>query len=431
MPKTRIGHTIELLTGGAEYFAALVEAIDLAENSVHLETYIFDFDPTSGVSSIAVARALVRAAERGVDVKLLVDGVGTGDVPHYWTTEFGRSGVKLRVYSPFGLTGFFQPSRWRRLHRKLCVIDPVDSAGEGSGVAFCGGINLLDDYFDPNHGVLDKPRFDLAVRAKGPLVAAVADAVTLLWSWSEAASKVRSADVVSVVSVLRSGQSKLFDTLHPAQSLAHLAASEAVDRINGGGKSAVRAALVLRDNVTHRSRIERAYRKAIGEAKVEIIIANAYFLPGGKLRKALTQAAKRGVSVTLLLQGRYEYFMQWHAARPIYASLLTAGVKIVEYESSFLHAKVAVIDADGDAWATVGSSNLDPLSLLMAREANVVIQDQAFANELRAKLQHAIAHDGQQVDAQVFLNRSWLERGLNWFAYAIMRGLLWVMGKKY
>ncbi|MFX5839798.1 phospholipase D-like domain-containing protein, partial [Acinetobacter baumannii] len=80
----------------------------------------------------------------------------------------------------------------------------------------------------------------------------------------------------------------------------------------------------------------------------------------------------------LLLQGRYEYFMQYHAARPVYGPLLEAGVEIHEYAPSFLHAKVAVVDALGDRpWATVGSSNLDPLSLLLAREANVVVEDTA------------------------------------------------------
>ena len=126
----------------------------------------------------------------------------------------------------------------------------------------------------------------------------------------------------------------------------------------------------------NRARIERAYRRAIGRAREEIIIANAYFVPGRRMRHALETAARRGVKVQLLLQGRYEYFMQYYAARPIYGALLRAGVQIHEYSPSFLHAKVAVIDG---RWATVGSSNLDPFSLLLAREANVVIEDAGFA----------------------------------------------------
>jgi len=189
-----------------------------------------------------------------------------------------------------------------------------------------------------------------------------------------------------------------------------------------------RAALVLRDNLRHRADIERAYRKAIGEATQEIIIANAYFLPGRKLRRSLTHAAQRGVRVRLLLQGRYEYFMQYHAARPVYAVLLAAGVEIHEYSVSFLHAKVAVIDS---SWATVGSSNLDPLSLLLAREANVVVDDPAFARELRAQLEQAIEHGGCRVDPKTYANRSWRLRLLDRLAFSLMRLALFLTGNRY
>jgi cardiolipin synthase len=194
----------------------------------------------------------------------------------------------------------------------------------------------------------------------------------------------------------------------------------------------MRAALLLRDNVRHRSRIEKAYRRAIAGAREEIIIANAYFVPGRKLRVALQMAARRGVRVRLLLQGRYEYFMQYHAARPVYGALLKAGVEIHEYAPSFLHAKVAVIDAHGARpWATVGSSNLDPLSLLLAREANVVVEDAAFAQDLRARLEHAMLHGGLVLDPARFALRSWHERALDRVAFVLMRLALWVTGTRY
>jgi len=185
---------------------------------------------------------------------------------------------------------------------------------------------------------------------------------------------------------------------------------------------------VLRDNVRNRSRIERSYRKAIGAAREEIIIANAYFVPGRKLRKGLIHAAQRGVRVRLLLQGRYEYFMQYHATRPVYGALLAAGVEIHEYAVSFLHAKVAVIDGH---WATVGSSNLDPLSLLLAREANVVVDDVVFAQDLRARLEAAFEQGGVRVDPAVYANRPWRQRFLDRIAFAVMRVLLFLNGKRY
>ena len=191
------------------------------------------------------------------------------------------------------------------------------------------------------------------------------------------------------------------------------------------------AALVLRDNVRYRRRIEATYRIAIAQARSEILIANAYFVPGVRLQRALLLAARRGVRVTLLLQGRYEYFMQYHASRAVYGALLKAGIEIIEYEPSFLHAKVAVMDAAQGAVATVGSSNLDPLSLLLAREANVFVRNDAFAAELRAHLMHAVAKQGRRVDPQTHMQRPVTTRALTWAAYALMRFALLLTRNRY
>ncbi|MFZ1499294.1 MAG: phospholipase D-like domain-containing protein, partial [Giesbergeria sp.] len=164
----------------------------------------------------------------------------------------------------------------------------------------------------------------------------------------------------------------------------------------------------------------------------EVIIANAYFVPGRKLRRALVHAAQRGVRVRLLLQGRYEYFLQYHAARPVYGALLKAGIEIHEYAPSFLHAKVAVIDAEGThPWATVGSSNLDPLSLLLAREANVAVADSEFAGTLRARLVDAMEHAGEQIDSAAYAARPWRARVLDRLAFVLVRTALWLTGKVY
>jgi cardiolipin synthase len=193
-------------------------------------------------------------------------------------------------------------------------------------------------------------------------------------------------------------------------------------------RASMSAMLVLRDNLRNRNRIERTYRKAIADARTEVLIANAYFLPGGKLRRALIHAATRGVRVRLLLQGRYEYFMQYHGARTVLGVLLAAGIEIHEYSVGFLHAKVAVVDG---RWATVGSSNLDPLSLLLAREANVVVDDVTFAQSLRACLEVAINTQGTRLDAQTFAQRPWGQRLLDRLAFGVMRLLLLLAGRRY
>ena len=158
MQQLRAGHQLVLLQGGQAFFPSLVQAIDGSVHEVRMETYIFNVE----ASGLQVADALERAARRGVAVYLAMDGVGTPSLSPQWSARFDEAGVKWAIFSPLGSLGMLIPSRWRRLHRKLCVVD--------GSVAFCGGINVLDDFFDPNYGVLETPRLDFAVRVTGPLV---------------------------------------------------------------------------------------------------------------------------------------------------------------------------------------------------------------------------------------------------------------------
>ncbi|MDB5898058.1 MAG: cardiolipin synthetase (Cardiolipin synthase)-like protein [Ramlibacter sp.] len=396
----RPGHELLLLEGSRAFFPALVEAVDGARREVLLETYIFDFTG----SGADVAHALERAARSGVRVRLVVDGVGTPALPPTWRERFTQAGVEWAVYSPPGVLGLLWPGQWRRLHRKLCVVD--------ARIGFCGGINILDDFHDPNHGTLAAPRLDFSLRVEGPLVQEMRATMMRQWSRIEAVGELKRAHVKRALRSLRNARSA---AAGPPTSILE-------------SDSNVRATLLLRDNLRNRATIERAYLRAIGRAREEIIIANAYFVPGARMRRALVTAAGRGVRVCLLLQGRYEYFMQYYAARPVFGALLRAGVQIHEYAPSFLHAKVAVIDGH---WATVGSTNLDPLSLLLAREGNVVVDDRRFAQRLRERLLHAMEHDGTTMDPAAYEKRSRLQRIKERVAFVVMRLLLGVQGKKY
>lgn len=397
VPSLENSRNLQLLEGSISFFPSLIADIDKAQKSVQLETYIFDLT----ASGAHVAQALERAAQRGVLVRVLFDGYGTPTLPAVWNDRFKAAGVHILFYEPIVTLGIFLPSQWRRLHRKLCVID-----GE---VAFCGGINVLDDWHDPSYGALTAPRLDFSVRVNGALAKDIQLATSQLWDRLTLGKPLNIKRVKNAI-----------ETIPSVLKRHHWQVNTRT------GKTL--AALVLRDNITNRGQIERAYLKAIGDAHNEIIIANAYFVPGAKLRRALVHAAKRGVKVQLLLQGKYEYFMQYHAARPVYGSLLEAGIEIYEYDKSYLHAKVAVIDS---VWATVGSSNLDPLSLLLAREANIVMQDADFAQSLRQRLLLAMANEGKRVDAAQMANRPWVQRFNEMLAFAIMRTGLWLFGKRY
>lgn len=425
----------QLLAGGEDFFPALVAAVDAAQDWVQLETYIFDFHGRGA----DVADALMRAARRGVTVQVLVDGIGSAHLEHpaepphpadktaefavELTAAYERDGpARLKVagvqwlrYSPltgrWPRLGILHPDQWRRLHRKLCVIDQQQ--------VFCGGINILDDFHDPNHGPLSAPRFDFTVAVRGPAAAVASEAMALLWWRVQAGYSAQQRHLTEAWEAFKAAG--FGGRLRGLQ-----AASARAARATGSQRPA--ATLLLRDNLLNRNAIERAYRRAIGQARQEILIANAYFLPGGRLRRALIKAARRGVKVTLLLQGKYEYFMQYHAARPVYGALLKAGVEIHEYEASFLHAKVAVVDGH---WATVGSSNLDPLSLLLAREANVVIDDRSFAAALRKRLREAIDGHGRRMDESTYARRPWRQRLLDQLAYALMRLALLITRQRY
>ena len=360
MRPTHFNHhqQVRLLQGAVELFAAVIAAVDASSTEVRLETYIFNFDSQGE----RLAQALVRAAERGVAVYLVIDGIGTPALPPPWVQRFNAAGLQWHRFLPLGFLGVFRPGRWRRLHRKLCVVD--------GAVAFCGGINVLDDLVDPHYGVLQTPRLDFAVQVRGALALEVQQAMEQFWA---------RLDLARQVEHLHWKQARrLF-----AQAAPHPAPAQSAPPAPVPGDG-VWAALVLRDNLLHRSRIEQSYRKAIGDARSEVLIASAYFVPGRKLRHALAHAAQRGVRVRVLLQGRYEYFMQYHGARTVYGVLMDAGVEIYEYTGGFLHAKVAVVDR---RWATVGSSNVDGLSLFLNQEANVVIKDAVFAQSLRKHIE--------------------------------------------
>lgn len=374
------GNAVRLLQSGKEFFPALVAAIAESRYEVLLETYIFAND----ASAQLVASALRDAALRGVTVRLMVDGFGSRGFDHDPMPDLAADGVEVLIFRRDVRLFSTQRHRLRRLHRKLAVID--------GHTAFVGGINIIDDMDTPGH---IPPRFDYTVRIEGPLVAEIQATMASLWRlicWA---------------------------SFHRRSLSLHWV------RPDTRPKGNVVAAFLIRDNIRHRTDIENAYLDMLAAARQEVLIANAYFLPGRRFRHALLSAAQRGVKITLLLQGRVEYWLLHHATRALYPHLLGAGIEIREYTRGFLHAKVAV--ADG-WWSTVGSSNIDPFSLLLAREANVVIHDEGFAAELTRSLQQAMDDGARQLHRKDWQRPGLPQRLLSWFALGLVRLLLGLAG---
>ena len=379
-PQFRPGNRLTLLNSGAEYFPTLLAAIDRAQDEIFLETYIFADDATGR----AVAGALARAAQRGVLVHLLVDGFGASDFPRTLMPALLADGVQVLIYRQEISRFRLRRHRLRRLHRKLVLID--------SRLAFVGGINIIDDLNTPHQ---TPPRYDYAVQVEGPLLLDIHRAMTHLWQ------------LVTWANFRR--RFPLLDSPPPSDKAA-------------GDQC---AAFHIRDNLRHRRSIEEAYLSAITEAQEEILIACAYFLPGQRFRRALMDAVARGVKVTVLLQGKVEYRLLHFATQALYSALLAADIRIFEYQRSFMHAKVAVIDR---RWATVGSSNIDPFSLLLARESNVVVDDHRFAGELRDSLAHAMTTGAHELSPGDWRRRPVLERLLRWSCYGLVRAMIGLVG---
>jgi len=374
------GNCVDLLESGSEYFPALLAAIEAASVEIRLETYIFENDGTGQ----QVAMALSRAAQRGVAVHIMVDGFGARDFMKNLGAVLVAGGVEVLVYGPDVSPLTLRRHRLRRQHRKLVTID--------ARTAFAGGINIIDDMHTPGQV---PPRYDYAVRIEGPLLAPIHASMRRLWQ------------LVRWTSLPRRYKGALW------RNVTTTACGDAA------------AAFLIRDNFRHRRDIEEGYLEAIRAARQEILLANAYFLPGRRFRLALIAAARRGVKVTILLQGQAEYLLLHYATHALYGVLLSAGIHIHEYRKSFLHAKVAVIDGN---WATVGSSNIDPFSLLLAREANVVVNNPAFASKLLASIHRAMQDGAEEVRREDWTKHSLPARIVNWLAYTLVRLMVGLAG---
>ncbi|MEO5696680.1 MAG: cardiolipin synthase ClsB [Burkholderiaceae bacterium] len=334
------GNAFELLENGEEFFPRVFEAIGAARREVLVETFIL-FEDKVG---LALQEALVGAARRGVQVSICVDGFGAHELTEGFIGAFAEAGVTLTMFDPQPKLFGWRYKVFRRMHRKIVVID-----GEH---AFVGGINYSADHladFGP------EAKQDYAVAVEGPIVAEIHRFVLDQFALAKQPK--------------RWFQRRSRPVEAPETALA------------AAGKA--RALFVVRDNNRHRTAIERHYRSEIRAARERIVIANAYFFPGYRLLREMRRAARRGVDVRLILQGEPDMPIVKTGAELLYEDLLKSGVRIFEYCKRPLHGKVALVD---DEWSTVGSSNLDPLSLALNLEANVMIRDRDFNAGLMDRL---------------------------------------------
>ncbi|TFZ01903.1 cardiolipin synthase ClsB [Ramlibacter humi] len=372
------GNRFTLLENGEEFFPRVLARIAEARREVVIESFIL-FEDKVGLQ---LHEALVAAARRGVQVDITVDGWGSPDLSPHFISTLCEAGARLHVFDPGPRPFGFRPKVLRRMHRKIVVVD--------GHIAFIGGINYSADHLG-DYG--PEAKQDYAAEVEGPIVAEIHrfahaalaagsrhNASRRWWRWRR---QVRSAP----------GQLPRAGT--------------------------ARAMLVTRDNGYHPSDIEHQYRIAIRAARKRIVIANAYFFPGYRLIRDLRRAARRGVDVRLILQGTPDMAIVKVGASALYGHLAKAGVRIFEYCERPLHGKVALVDGE---WATIGSSNLDPLSLQLNLEANVIIRDRGFNEELSSNLQRLMRKSCQEIlYEELEHNAGWLGVVRSFIAFHLVR----------
>ncbi|HSC66731.1 MAG TPA: cardiolipin synthase ClsB [Cellvibrio sp.] len=375
----REGNDVKLLINGDEFYPRVFECIRNAKEEILLETFIVYEDEVGH----QLQQELIAAAKRGVSIDITVDDYGTWDLSPEFTDALAAAGVRLHIFDP-------QPKLWgvrlnlfRRLHRKLIVIDRE--------LAFVGGINFSFDHLLRSGA---EAKQDYAVEVRGPVVADIHQTCMLL--------------------LLRASTRK------ERRQYIENARAEAPEPVGN-----MRALIVERDNGRHSKDIERHYLLAARLAQKRLVIANAYFFPGYRLLREFRRAAQRNVEVILILQGQPD--MPWVTAlsRLLYNYLLRSGVKVYEYCKRPLHGKVALMD---DKWATVGSSNLDPLSLALNLEANIIIEDAEFNQHLYEHLSELVEKDCKQLDRETVARGLWWRAPIIFLSFHFLRRFPTIMG---
>ena len=363
------GNEVLLLQDGPATYQAMFAAITAAADHINMETYILDDDEVGQ----RFAQALIAKQQQGVQVNLIHDSVGTFDTPAAFFQQLTDSGIHVLEFNPVNpLTTRKEWALNQRDHRKLLIVD--------GSTAFLGGINISSVYSGGS--------FSKSLRIKpdnGP---------DGRMAWRDTDLQLRGPVVAEF--------QKLFIAAWESQQGKPLAEKNYFPPPKAVGREVVRA--IGSSPEEPYSLIYATLLSAISSAETSVHLTNAYFVPDPQLLAALEDAARRGVGVTLILPGKTDSWLVFHAGRGYYERLLRAGVRIFERRGVILHSKTALIDG---VWATVGSTNLDWRSFLHNHELNAVVLGSAFGKQVQAMFARDLA-----MSDEITLEK-WRKRGLN------------------
>jgi phosphatidylserine/phosphatidylglycerophosphate/cardiolipin synthase-like enzyme len=349
----RRGNQFDLLMDGPSFFPAMLEAIQQASQYVWLEMYLFE----SGRVANRFIDALVQAAQRGVAVRVLIDDFGARKLVQRDRNRLCHNAASCTFYNPLRFRKF--AGNMLRDHRKMLIVD--------GHTAFVGGAGI-SDAFDPASAI-------------GP-------------SWHETMIRVQGP-------VLADWQTLFCETWN-----RHARESLTIPDFPPAARQPDMLGRVLYGRRAERQEVKRAFLKRLRSAERRVWLATAYFIPSWKIRRALRKRARQGVDVRLLLPGRLtDHPGVRHASHRFYAHLLRHGVRIFEYQPQMLHSKVMLCDH----WVSVGSSNLDRWNLRWNLEANQAVEDQDFAEQVRAMFEQDF-RQCSEYSYKRWMRRSWWSR---------------------
>jgi cardiolipin synthase len=375
-PRLLAGYThhnkVRLIRGGADYFPTLVQLIDKATNTIHLQTYIFDGDETGRI----VSAALLRAAARQVRIFILLDGYASQHLPDEIIDSWKAAGIHFRWFWPLFKSRHFYLGR--RMHHKVVVID--------ASYGMAGGINISDRYND----IDGQPAWlDRALLVEGQ--AALKLHIICRDMWTKAYWKLDRQD-----------KDKSFTRLPgitPDQ--------ECLVRVRRN------------DWVQGLNQVSRSYIEMFRQARSHIIILSAYFMPGSVGRKNMAHAARRGVSIRIIVGAVSDVKIARLAEQYMYRWLFRNGIEVYEYQGTVLHGKMAAYDG---IWMTNGSYNVNRISAYASVELNMDVRNNEFAASVESDLEGIIRDHCIRIDpANYFRNHHWLQRLRQWAAYETIR----------
>jgi cardiolipin synthase A/B len=366
-----------LIRGGKSYFNLLLNLINNAAESIHLQTYIFDDDETG----ILVADALKAAVKRNVSVHLLADGYASQVMAKTFIAELEKAGIHFRFFEPFFKSRQFYFGR--RLHHKIFVAD--------ARYAITGGINITNRYNDmPENDAW----LDFALYTEGDIAR---DLCVLCWkTWNNFPVNM---------------------DLTPCEE----------KQLTFNFKEEEMSKLVMRRNdwMRRKNEISGTYINMIRHAKSHILIMCSYFLPGKAIRRLLKNAARRGVKIQVITAGTSDVMIAKYAERWMYDWLLRNKIELFEYQPTVLHAKVSVCDSE---WLTIGSYNINNLSTYASLELNIDAYNASLAQQMECILKTTMENDCITITEKYHRkNNNIIKQFIRWASYEIIRFILYLI----